>query len=125
MILTFATQSIVYITDIIHRIIPYRLLFNVIMSTPKIILWQHLDVVHVCLNANSKWNIFQEPYARAYYFGPQKVSKRYLHNDNNNDYNKIVTYNDLSDLLTKPYKNIDFVFIKEHAFNAVHYHTMS
>jgi len=59
---------------------------------------------------NSK--IFHEPYSRAYYFGPERISQRYKHQS----IDATSTYKSIAKLLVKEFDGIDLVFSKDMAY---------
>ena len=130
-ILQSDNMDLILLTAIIVVIISYvtiRKYFKLITKNtktqnrkiPKIILWTAPRCVSTAFERaiieipNGK--IFHEPFSIPYYFGPQRISKRY-----NNDKDSIndITYELTANELTESYennKNIDFVFIKDMAY---------
>ena len=60
---------------------------------------------------NSK--VFHEPYKKAYNFGPERISKRYLERPPNEEF----SYKNTSNGFKGDYSNLDLVFYKDMAKN--------
>eukprot|EP01084_Bolivina_argentea_P312670 541332_1 len=86
---------------------------------PRIILWSALRCVSTAFERaimeipNGK--IFHEPYSIALYFGPNRVNDEYLTPDKYQKY-KNVTYDSITNLLTKEYNGFDYIFSKDMAY---------
>jgi len=59
--------------------------------------------------------VLLEPYSKAYYFGPERTSKRY----ENAPVENSCTFNDIKALCEQPYEGYDVVFVKDMAYYLV------